>query len=95
MNLTYLKDVCDIKKCAVFCIGYDHYLLMSNDESVDDLHEIHSNCEFYPTENYIYDDPSEIIPIFFNMDDIYYQMEFKTWEEMEDYFPIMMDAWRN
>ena len=91
MNLTYLKDICDIEKCAVFCIGYDYYLLMSGDEWADDLHEIHSNCEFYPTQDFIYDDPSEILPIFFDMEEIRFQFDFKTWEEMEDQLPTILN----
>lgn len=80
-----LRNTDDLSKATIICIGYYAYLLLDG-EGFDDLHEIHTDLEEYPTDNYIYLDPEEIVPYFFSTEEIGKELDFETWEEAENYF---------
>lgn len=80
-----LKEVEDLQKATVICIGHYYYLMLDG-EGWDDLHEIRTDLEAYPTEYYIYFDPEEIEPFFFDLYEVGNELDFDTWEEAETYF---------
>lgn len=80
-----LKTTDDLQKATIIYIRYYMYLMLDG-ETLDDLHEVHTDLEAYPTEYYIYLDPEEIVPYFFSTEEVGKELDFDTWEEAETYF---------
>lgn len=80
-----LKTTDDLQKATIIYIKYYMYLMLDG-ETLDDLHEVRTDLEAYPTESYIYLDPEEIIPYFFDANEVGNELDFDTWEDAERYF---------
>lgn len=81
-----LRECSNMSKCVHICVDFDDYLLLEGGTFPDDLREVHTDLEAYPTENYIYLYDDDVVPAFFDLSEVGEELDFDTWEEAENYF---------